>query len=129
MCIKNLLAVSMVFGISVYADGVNMNNHSFGNTNGGNMIQGNGQMFEQHKLMLIQMHQQRLQIIQNGYNCISSATNHDALRSCEMMEKQSLEDVKNQFKQQRESIKQRGSTVSINGIRPNQQESIGQGSN
>lgn len=104
MRIKNLLLSSLFLTISVYADG--MNNQPIGTANSGMMRQENEQMFKKHKSMLIQMHQQRIQIIQNGYNCISSATNREALRSCETTEKQSMEVLKAQFKQERESMKQ-----------------------
>lgn len=127
MRIKSLLFVGLVIGASVYADGMNMNNQPMGNSNGGMMKQENGQMFEKHKSMLMQMQQQRMQILQTGYNCISSAGNREALRTCEMTEKQSMEQLKAQFKQQRESMKQeRGNMRSMNGNRQNQQPPMGQ---
>jgi restriction endonuclease len=127
MRIKNLVFVGLIIGASVYADGINMNNQSMGNSNGGMMKQENAQMFEKHKSMLMQMQQQRMQILQNGYNCIFSVGNRDALRTCEMTEKQSMEQLKDQFKQQRESMKQEhGNMGPINGNRQNQQPAMGQ---
>ena len=101
-----LVVFSFVLGASVYGDEVNLNNKSMQNTNSNLEKQENAQMFEQRKSIIMHMHQQRMQIIQNGYNCISSATNREALRTCEMTEKQSIEQLFAQARQQRKSIKQ-----------------------
>ena len=126
MCVKNLIIASFLLGISVEANDINVVNQNMGQGHGGMMRHNNGAMFEQHKSMLMQNHQQRIQILQNSYNCISAATNRDTLRACEMNEKQSLEEMRAQFKQQMESMKQqngnRGPMQPTNEIQSNPQE-------
>jgi hypothetical protein len=125
MRLTNLLIVGLIIGASAYADIAN--NQSIRNSNGGVMKQKNEQMLEEHKSMAMKMHQQRIQIIQTGYNCISSANDHEALRTCMVTEQQSLDQLRAQSKQQRESMKQeRGNMGSMNGNHQNQQPPMGQ---
>ena len=127
MYIRNLVFIGLIIGTSVYADEMNMSNQPMGNSNGNMMRKEHERMFEQHKSMLLQIQQQRMQILQNGLNCISLANNHEALRACEMTEKQSMEQLNAQVKQQRKSMKQeRGNMESMNGNRQNQQVPVGQ---
>jgi hypothetical protein len=61
--------------------------------------------FEKMKSMMVENHQKRIGVLNNGISCINSAQDPKALKACHDAEKSAMEQIKSNAEAQRDSLK------------------------
>ncbi len=65
----------------------------------------NPEMFQKMKSKMLENHQKRIQILQQSEPCIQAAATHDQLKACHEKERQAMEQLREQNKQDRGAMR------------------------
>lgn len=66
----------------------------------------NPEMFQKMKVQMLEQHQKRIRILQQSESCIQSATAHDQLKACHEKERQAMDQLHEQIKQNRDAMRE-----------------------